>query len=104
MTKRNTRHDTQLITESAAELQEPAFYYVIFNNDDYTPMDFVIQVLMCLFDKSYETAYGIMLEVHQKDRGVAGCYPKEIALEKVNMVHELANNNDFPLTCRVEKA
>ncbi len=103
MSNKNTQHSTEITTESITDLQEPTLYCVILHNDDYTPMDFVIHVLMELFDKSYEKAYDIMMEVHLKNRGVAGCYPKEIAAEKVNRVHDIAKNNEFPLTCRIEK-
>lgn len=104
MANEDPRHDTQLLTEETTEIQEPSFYAVILENDDYTSMDFVIQILMNLFDKSYEIAYNIMLEIHHQDQGIAGCYAKEIAIEKVNAVHELAGANDFPLRCHIEKA
>lgn len=104
MSNKNTQHDTDVATKSTTELQEPAMYNVIFNNDDYTPMDFVIQMLMELFHHSYDNAYAIMLEVHLENQGIAGCYPKEIATEKVAMVHDIAADHNFPLTCRIEKA
>ncbi len=104
MTDKNTQHDTEVVTKTTTDVEEPSLYNVIFNNDDYTPMDFVIQMLMDLFHKSYDEAYSIMLKVHMENQGIAGCYPKEIASEKVNMVHDIATDHNFPLTCRIEKA
>lgn len=85
-------------------LQKPTSFHVILLNDDYTPMNFVIGVLMELFQKNYADAYAIMMEVHQLQRGIAGTYSFEVAEEKRNRVLTAAEANDFPLNCIVEKA
>ncbi len=93
---------TELITDKTIELQEPSFYHVILLNDDYTPMDFVINILMQLFNKDYAQAYTITMQIHHQDRGIAGTYPKEIANEKMTQVNLSARANDFPLTSIIE--
>ncbi len=104
MDNNNTQHKSDVATKKLTDIQEPSFYNVVLNNDDYTPMDFVIQILADLFGKSHDEAYDIMMQVHLKNKGVAGCYPKEIATEKVSIVHDVAKSHNFPLTCHIEKA
>lgn len=94
----------QVAEDKKVELQEPTLYHVILLNDDYTPMNFVIEVLMHLFQKNYDDAYHIMMQVHEQERGVAGTYPKEIAEEKMHQVNYSAQANDFPLTSVIEAA
>jgi ATP-dependent Clp protease adaptor protein ClpS len=84
--------------------KEPEEYRVILLNDDYTPMEFVVEVLMIVFHKKQEDAVRIMLDVHQKGKGIVGVYPYDIAQTKANQVHALARQNEFPLKCVVEKA
>lgn len=86
------------------KLKEPEDYKVIFLNDDWTPMDFVVAVLMDIFHKNSNDAERIMLDVHNRGRGVAGVYPFDIANTKAGQVHELAARNEYPLACVVEKA
>ncbi len=95
---------TQDITqnETIQDLREPPLYKVFLLNDDYTTMDFVIQVLMDIFDKSFEEATRIMLHVHHNGRGLSGIYPKEIAETKVHQVHTRAQANGFPLRAEME--
>ncbi len=102
--KLNQQTDASPVIEadSDTELQEPSQYAVIFLNDDYTPMDFVIEILMHLFQKDYPNAFAIMMQVHEHGRGIAGTYPKEIAEEKVHQVAYVAQANEFPLTCVIE--
>ena len=82
---------------------EPPMYKVILHNDDYTTMEFVVQVLMLVFNKSMEEATRIMLNVHRKGVGICGVYPFEIAETKVDTVLALARENEFPLKCTMEK-
>ncbi len=84
-------------------LKEPEDYQVILLNDDYTSMDFVVEILMTVFHKSAEDAACIMLHVHKKGKGLAGIYPWDIALTKANQVHSLARQHEYPLKCNVEK-
>jgi ATP-dependent Clp protease adaptor protein ClpS len=85
------------------ELDEPPLYRVLLHNDDYTTMQFVVEVLMAVFNKSMEEATRIMLIVHQKGAGLCGVYPLEIAETKVNTVETLARENGFPLKCSMEQ-
>ena len=86
------------------KIKEPEQYKVIFLNDDYTPMHFVVEVLMVIFHKNIEDANKLMLDVHQKGRGVAGVYTWDIAVTKAEQVHTAAQANGFPLKCVVELA
>ena len=81
------------------ELDEPRLFEVVLLNDDYTTMEFVIDVLMRFFRKDFPEAERIMYQVHEKGSGVCGIYPYEIAESKVNQVIEHARSHDFPLLC-----
>ncbi len=81
----------------------PSMYRVILHNDDYTTMEFVVEILIKIFGKSLEKAYEIMLNVHRQGRGVCGVYTCEVAETKVNTVHQLARDNGFPLRSTMEK-
>lgn len=83
--------------------RKPSLYKVVLLNDDYTSMDFVVYVLESIFHKSVVEATRVMLHVHKKGAGVAGVYTREIAGAKVDAVHELARENEFPLRCMMEK-
>jgi ATP-dependent Clp protease adaptor protein ClpS len=89
--------------EQGIELDEPPLYRVLLLNDDYTTMDFVIEVLRQVFHKSETEATQIMLNVHNQGVGVCGCYPMEIAETKVDMVDSLARERGFPLKCTMER-
>ena len=95
---------TQERTRTHERVQEPPQYRVLLHNDDYTTMDFVIQILTAVFNRSIEDATRIMLNVHRNGIGICGVYPYEIAETKVEMVEILARSNDFPLKCSMEKA
>ena len=84
------------------EVQVPRLYRVLLHNDHYTTMDFVVDVLMQVFRKAQDEAVRIMLSVHQQGIGVCGVYPYEIAETKVFSVHQLAEENGFPLKCSME--
>jgi len=85
------------------KVTEPSFYKVLLHNDDYTPMEFVTQILKKFFHKSSEEAEKIMMAVHQQGHGVAGLYPYEIAETKVFMTNNYAKQNKFPLKCSMEE-
>jgi ATP-dependent Clp protease adaptor protein ClpS len=95
---------TELREKKRHKIKEPEEYRVILLNDDYTAMEFVVEILMIVFHKQQEDAVRIMLDVHQKGKGTVGVYPYDIAQTKANQVHALARQNDFPLKCIVEKA
>ena len=92
-------------SEEKTELKtgKPSRYNVFLLNDDYTTMDFVINILNRIFGKNITEATQIMLQVHKKGVGLAGVYPKEIAETKVETVHRMARDNEFPLKCIMEK-
>jgi ATP-dependent Clp protease adaptor protein ClpS len=85
------------------DVREPPMYKVLIHNDDYTTMEFVVEVLMLIFNKSPEEAVGIMLNVHRKGIGICGVYTFEVSETKVNTVHSIARQNGFPLKCTTEK-
>jgi ATP-dependent Clp protease adaptor protein ClpS len=90
-------------SKTEIEVDEPPLYKVMLLNDDYTTMDFVVEVLVYVFQKPPEEATLIMLNVHRKGVGVCGIYPYEIAETKVNLVENLARENGFPLKCIMER-
>lgn len=95
--------NTDLETINEISLKYPKKYKVLILNDDYTSMEFVIDVLMSIFHKSYQEAEVIMLEVHKKDKGVCGVYTYEIAETKVMQVHKRARDSGFPLRAEMEE-
>jgi ATP-dependent Clp protease adaptor protein ClpS len=87
----------------AVKKQEPTRYKVILLNDDYTTMDFVVQVLESVFQRSPAEAYRIMMHVHLNGRGIAGVYPWEIAETKVETVTSMAREAGYPLRAALEE-
>lgn len=92
--------ETETISEE--QVREPEMYKVLLHNDDYTTMDFVVEVLMMVFSKDFQEATRIMLDVHRKGVGLCGVYTYEIAETKVETVHTLARENGYPLKCTME--
>lgn len=84
------------------ELQEPPMYRVLLHNDDYTPMNFVVQVLVQIFMKPEAEATRIMLSVHQSGVGICGVFAYEVAETRVAQVEHAAAQHDFPLKCTLE--
>jgi ATP-dependent Clp protease adaptor protein ClpS len=97
------REDVVVERRTQTKTKKPSMYKVILLNDDYTPMEFVVELLKVVFHKPHAEATRIMLHVHQNGLGVAGIYPFEIAETKVRTVDELARENQFPLKCTMEK-
>lgn len=98
------KNNIQIVIEAVYQLDEPSLYHVMLLNDDFTTMEFVIEILMLVFNKDYNQAYQVMLEVHHNQRGIAGTYTKEIAKEKQAQVHTIATEKQFPLRCTIEKS
>lgn len=86
------------------KLQPPSMYKVVLNNDDYTPMEFVVEVLQRFFGMDLEKATQVMLSVHYSGKGVCGTFTAEIAETKVVQVNTYSRNNEHPLLCTMEKA
>lgn len=87
----------------ALEIKEPQMFKVILHNDDYTSMDFVVEVLMGIFHKTVEQAKQIMIQIHEKGQGICGVYSFEIAQTKTDQVKQLARKNEFPLLATMEE-
>jgi len=85
------------------QLKKPPLYSVFLLNDDYTTMDFVIHILETVFQKPVIDATRIMLHVHKNGKGHAGTYTREIAETKIDSVHKIAREHEFPLKCSMEK-
>lgn len=90
--------------ESSLDIQEPKKYHVYLLNDDYTSMDFVIDILIGIFRKNYSEAHQIMMQVHQSGRGLCGTYSYEIAETKIHQVSSLSRESGFPLKAVMEEA
>ncbi len=105
MTEQDKRNaDSGLaVQEGRPKLKRPPMYKVMLLNDDYTPMEFVIQVLESFFQLDRERATQIMLHVHTKGVGVCGVFTRDIAETKVAQVNEYARKNQHPLLCTMEK-
>ena len=86
------------------EIRKPKMYRVILHNDDYSTMDFVIEVIISIFHKPAADATRIMLDVHTKGKGICGVYSYDIAATRVARVHQLAKKRQFPLKCSIEEA
>ncbi len=86
-----------------SKLQPPRKYKVVLLNDDYTPMDFVIDVLQRFFSLDTEQATRIMLKVHNEGRGACGVFPRDIAATKVEQVLAYARQHQHPLACIMEE-
>ena len=95
--------EEEVTSESKDEVREPSMFRVLLHNDDYTTMEFVVEILITVFNKSPEEAVEIMLNVHRKGIGICGVYTFEVSETKVNIVHVLARENGFPLKCTMEK-
>ena len=94
---------TGLAVKTRPQVKKPSLYKVLLLNDDYTPMEFVVQVLESFFNKSHEEATQIMLHVHRRGVGLCGVYTYEVAETKVGQVLEAARRFQHPLQCRMEK-
>ncbi|MDE6027311.1 MAG: ATP-dependent Clp protease adaptor ClpS [Muribaculaceae bacterium] len=88
---------------SRTRTQEPRKYKVIFHNDDFTTMEFVIEVLRTVFYKDAVSAHSIMMDVHKKGKGIVGIYSFDLAVTKRNRAVEMAREEGFPLKITVEE-
>jgi ATP-dependent Clp protease adaptor protein ClpS len=97
-------HDDGLaLQESTPKLKRPPLFKVIILNDDYTPMEFVVQVLETFFNMDREKATRVMLHVHTRGVGVCGVFTKDVAETKVSQVNDYSRSNQHPLMCTMEE-
>jgi len=96
--------DGLAVEEGRPKLKRPSMFRVILLNDDYTPMEFVVEVLEGFFAMSREQATRIMLHVHTRGAGVCGVFTRDIAETKVALVNDYARQNQHPLLCTMEEA
>ena len=101
MTESNS--EAVMLAQEKIEQKPPSMYKILLLNDDFTPMEFVIEVLKIFFSMNQEQATRIMLEVHMQGVGVCGIYPSDIASTKVKQVVEFARKNQHPLRCIMEE-
>lgn len=103
MSSSNPEIKEWIASQTRDEVKEPSMYQVLLINDDYTTMEFVVEILMFVFNKSAEKSMQIMLKVHREGMGLCGVYTYEVAETKVDTVHALAREKGFPLKCTMEE-
>ncbi len=99
-----SRHGDLAVEEAKPKLKPPPMYKVVLLNDDYTPMDFVVEVLEVFFAMNREKATRIMLTVHTEGKAVCGIFTRDVAETKAALVVDYARENQHPLMCQVEMA
>jgi ATP-dependent Clp protease adaptor protein ClpS len=104
MAEERTSPGEEVLEKTRPRTKKPELYKVVLHNDDYTTMQFVIEVLEAIFHKSPAEAYRVMMAVHIRGHGVCGAYPFEVAETKVSLVHERARESGFPLRASLEEA
>ncbi|MEE9318907.1 MAG: ATP-dependent Clp protease adapter ClpS [Granulosicoccus sp.] len=105
MSEEDTNREGGLVVEAARpKLAKPQLWKVVLLNDDYTPMEFVVEVLQVFFKLDREQATRVMLHVHQRGKGICGVFTKEIAETKVAQVTQYAKESKHPLLCEMEEA
>lgn len=90
------------LVETRDEVTEPRLYKVLIHNDDFTTKEFVVELLVVVFNKSVEEATQVMWQAHRNGTGLCGVYPLEVAETKVKVVTEAARENGFPLKLTIE--
>ena len=100
----DTEGDTGVVVKEVVQTKRPSLYKVLLLNDDYTPMDFVVDILERHFNKDHAAATDIMLKVHNDGRAICGIYTFDIAETKVTLVTEEARQAGHPLQCVFERA
>src|SRR5436309_13659858 len=103
MSDRGDRTGEAVKERVKVQKQDPTLYKVVLLNDDYTTMEFVVNVLESVFQRSPAEAYRIMMQVHQNGRGIAGVYPWEVAETKVEALTSMARHAEYPLRATIEE-
>ncbi|WP_119467990.1 ATP-dependent Clp protease adapter ClpS [Vibrio cholerae] len=96
--------DFDLLEKEKTAVKPPSMYHVVLNNDDYTPMDFVIEILERFFSMDIERAPQVMLKVHYEGKAICGTFTAEVAETKVAQVTMYSRENEHPLLCTMEQA
>ncbi|ENM5757734.1 ATP-dependent Clp protease adapter ClpS [Vibrio mimicus] len=96
--------DLDLLEKEKTVVKPPSMYHVVLNNDDYTPMDFVIEILERFFSMDIERATQVMLKVHYEGKAICGTFTAEVAETKVAQVTMYSRENEHPLLCTMEQA
>jgi ATP-dependent Clp protease adaptor protein ClpS len=100
-----SKHDRGIAVEEARpEVKPPPMYKVVLLNDDFTPMDFVVDVIQTFFSFDHDRATQIMLHVHTRGVGVCGVYTRDIAETRVAQVNDYSRSHQHPLMCTMEEA
>lgn len=94
--------DGQLLERTRHETKKPELFKVLLLNDDYTTMEFVVQILESVFHKTPAEAFRVMMHVHTQGKGLCGLYPHDIAETKVATVHDMAKEHGYPLRADIE--
>ena len=92
------------INKERVKVNQPRDYKVVMHNDDFTTMEFVVNILMTIFKKDINTSNKIMMDVHKLGKGIVGIYPYDIATTKVAMALEMAKEEGFPFNITIEEA
>jgi ATP-dependent Clp protease adaptor protein ClpS len=103
MAERRPGSDEQVLEKTQSKTRKPPLFRVLLHNDDYTTMQFVVEVLEAVFHKSPAEAHRVMMQVHTRGHGVCGVYSHEVAETKVAEVHDLAKEHGFPLRASLEE-
>lgn len=103
ISKRTAEVKTVVAEKTRPKAKRPSMYEVFLVNDDYTPMDFVVAVIMEFFELSEFVATKIMLQVHTQGRGSCGIFTKDVAETKVTLVNNFSRAHDQPLLCQMQK-
>lgn len=96
--------DASVVVETRTKTKRPPLYKVLLLNDDYTPMEFVVEVLETFFAMDREKATRVMLHVHTRGKGVCGIFSRDVAETKVAQVNDYARHRQHPLLCSMEEA
>lgn len=92
------------VNKERIKIKKPRHYKVVMHNDDFTTMEFVVNILMTIFKKDINTSNKIMMDVHKLGKGIVGIYPYDIATTKVAMALEMAKEEGFPFNITIEEA
>jgi ATP-dependent Clp protease adaptor protein ClpS len=107
MSEFDHKHDSDnglALQEAKPKLKRPPLFKVVLLNDDFTPMDFVVEILVDFFHMNEDKATQVMLQVHTQGIGVCGVFSKDVAETKVHLVNEYSREHQHPLMCTMEEA